>query len=57
METLQDEWEFNRQAGFTEADDELPDFFYDEELPPSKKKARHHAGDVKKALNELIAAS
>lgn len=23
---LQDEWEFNRRAGFTEADDDLPDF-------------------------------
>src|SRR3989304_3402612 len=28
-EALKLEWEFNRQAGFTEKDDELPDFFYD----------------------------
>jgi len=55
METLNDEWEFNRQAGFTEEDDELPDFFYDEELPPSNKKARHRAASVNKAMRELIA--
>ena len=54
METLRDEWEFNKQAGFTEDDDELPDFFYDEELPPTGKKARHHAPEVNAAIRELV---
>ena len=33
-EALRMEWEFNRQAGFTEEDDELPAFFYSEALIP-----------------------
>ena len=45
-ETLLLEIEFNRQAGFTEADDALPQFFYDEELPPTGKKARHFAAEI-----------
>jgi aldehyde:ferredoxin oxidoreductase len=56
-ETLRIEWEFNKQAGFTEADDELPDFFYDEALEPSGKKARHHTTEVNKHLRGLMAAS
>ena len=36
---------FNRQAGFTEEDDELLDFFYDEPLAPTGKSARHHTAD------------
>ncbi len=35
VETLKIEKEFNRQAGFTCADDRLPDFFYEEPSPPS----------------------
>ncbi len=31
---LKDELEFNKLAGFTVADDQLPQFFMDEELPP-----------------------
>jgi aldehyde:ferredoxin oxidoreductase len=31
---LKAEREFNREAGFTEADDRLPRFFYEESLPP-----------------------
>jgi aldehyde:ferredoxin oxidoreductase len=31
---LKAEREFNRDAGFTEADDRLPRFFYEEPLPP-----------------------
>ncbi len=54
IEALQLEWEFNKQAGFTEADDELPDFFYDEELPPQNKRARHHAAEVNKALQGMV---
>ena len=40
------EHEFNRQAGFTEKDDELPAFFYTEALPPTNHVARFHAADV-----------
>ena len=54
LEALQLEWEFNKQAGFTEADDELPDFFYDEDLPPQNKRARHHAAEVNKALQGMV---
>jgi len=45
-ETLRLEWEFNRRAGFTETDDELPAFFYTEPLPPTNHVARFHAADV-----------
>ena len=54
MEALKMEWEFNRQAGFTEADDELPEFFYAEPLAPSNKAARHHSADVNKSLRALV---
>ena len=45
-ETLRLEWEFNRRAGFTERDDELPTFFYQEPLPPTNHVARFHGADV-----------
>jgi aldehyde:ferredoxin oxidoreductase len=45
-ETLKLEAEFNRRAGFTEKDDELPAFFYAEPLPPTNHVARFHASDV-----------
>ncbi len=45
-ETLRLEREFNRQAGFTEKDDELPEFFYSEPVPPTNHVARFHAADV-----------
>ena len=48
------EWAFNRAAGFTEADDELPAFFYDEPLPPSNKAARHHSETANQSLRELL---
>ena len=53
-EALQMEWEFNRQAGFTEEDDELPAFFYEEALAPSGKVARHRSGEVNQALRNLL---
>ncbi len=53
-ETLKMEWQFNRLAGFTEADDELPSFFYDEALAPSGKTQRHRSAEVNSALNELL---
>ena len=45
-ETLKLEREFNRKAGFTEKDDELPEFFYSEPLAPTNHVARFHAADV-----------
>ena len=53
-EALKMEWEFNKQAGFTEKDDELPDFFYNEPLAPSNKAARHRSAEVNKRLRELM---
>ncbi len=53
-EALRMEWEFNRQAGFTEEDDELPAFFYGEALAPSDKTARHHSADVNRHLRALL---
>ncbi len=53
-EALQMEWEFNRQAGFTEADDELPSFFHDEPLAPTGKVARHRSGQVNQHLRKLL---
>ena len=49
-ETLRLEAEFNRAAGFTEADDELPAFFYDEPLPPTNKAARFQSAELNEAL-------
>ena len=45
-ETLRLENEFNAAAGFTEEDDELPAFFYEEALEPSNQVARFHAAEV-----------
>jgi len=53
-ETLRMEWEFNKAAGFTEKDDELPEFFYKEALAPSGKTARHHSTEVNRSLRELL---
>jgi aldehyde:ferredoxin oxidoreductase len=55
LETLRLEWEFNKAAGFTEKDDELPAFFYAEPLPPTHKTARHHSAEVNRRLRELLA--
>jgi aldehyde:ferredoxin oxidoreductase len=52
-EALRLEWEFNKQAGFTEKDDELPGFFYDEPLPPTNHVARFHASDVHGMYSQL----
>jgi aldehyde:ferredoxin oxidoreductase len=55
LETLRMEWAFNKAAGFTEKDDELPAFFYAEPLPPTQKAARHRSADVNRSLRELLA--
>jgi aldehyde:ferredoxin oxidoreductase len=55
QETLRLEQEFNRQAGFTEQDDELPEFFYREALAPTNHVARFHAADVRGMYERLPA--
>lgn len=49
-ETLRLEAEFNQAAGFDEADDELPEFFYEEALAPSNQVARFHAAEVNESV-------
>jgi len=50
LETLKYEAQFNKAAGFTEADDELPEFFYEEALYPSDQVARFHAPEVNESV-------
>lgn len=52
-ETLLLEQAFNRAAGFTTADDDLPEFFYDEPLPPTNQAARFRGEDVQHMYSEL----
>jgi aldehyde:ferredoxin oxidoreductase len=54
-ETLRLEREFNRQAGFTDRDDELPEFFYREPLAPTNQVARFHGADVHGIFDRLPA--
>src|SRR5262249_51809850 len=54
QETLRLEAEFNRRAGFTEKDDELPEFFYTEPLPPTNHVARFHGADVHGMYQRLV---
>ncbi|NQU55793.1 MAG: aldehyde ferredoxin oxidoreductase [Rhodospirillales bacterium] len=54
VDTLRMEKKFNQAAGFTEKDDELPDFFYEEALPPTGRKARLHAKEVNQYINDLV---
>jgi aldehyde:ferredoxin oxidoreductase len=56
METLKLEHEFNRLAGFTEKDDELPSFFLTEPLPPSDKKARLTSAEVNQHLSKMMSS-
>jgi aldehyde:ferredoxin oxidoreductase len=53
--TLRLEREFNAKAGFTEKDDELPEFFYREALPPTNHVARFRAADVHRIYERLPA--
>lgn len=45
-EALINEHKFNLAAGFTAADDELPEFFYTEPVAPSNQTARFHGAEV-----------
>jgi len=51
-ETLRLERAFNKAAGFTDDDDELPDFFYEEALEPSNRKARFHTEEVNEFVDQ-----
>jgi aldehyde:ferredoxin oxidoreductase len=52
-ETLKLEAAFNKAAGFTVADDDLPGFFYNEPLQPTNKIARFHGTDVDTIYDSL----
>jgi len=54
LDTLRYEWAFNKEAGFTEEDDEFPSFFFDEPLEPTGKTQRHTSAAVNKHLRELL---
>ena len=53
-QALKLEHEFNKRAGFTAKDDELPEFFYTEALPPTNHVARFHAADVQGMYERLV---
>ncbi len=48
---LKAEREFNKRAGFTSADDRLPEFFQTEELPPHNTKFDVADGDLDSVFN------
>ena len=52
-ETLKLEREFNKAAGFTTEDDELPAFFYTEPLFPSNQVARFRGHEVHHIYDRL----
>jgi aldehyde:ferredoxin oxidoreductase len=54
-EALKLEYEFNKRAGFTAKDDELPAFFYEEPLAPTGHVARFHGADVHGMYEKLPA--
>lgn len=52
-ETLQLEAAFNKAAGFSDDDDELPEFFYTESLAPANQVARFHSGEINREVNQF----
>jgi len=52
-ETLRLEARFNTAAGFTQKEDELPQFFANEPLPPTNRTARMFAAEVNGFLKEF----
>ena len=52
-ETLLLEQQFNKAAGFTNEDDDLPEFFYDEALPPTNQAARFRGQDIQDMYQQL----
>ncbi len=53
-ETLINEHKFNLAAGFTAADDELPEFFYTEPVAPTNHTARFHGAEVHGMYDKLV---
>ena len=51
-QTLRYEARFNEAAGFSVADDELPEFFYTEHLEPTGKVARFHGDDIQDSIKK-----
>jgi len=50
-EVLRTEREFNRKAGFTNIDDQLPEFFYNEKLPPKDLVFDVPEEEIKRKIN------
>jgi len=50
-EVLRTEREFNKKAGFTSIDDQFPEFFYNEKLPPKNLEFDVPKEEVDKALD------
>lgn len=48
---LKSEREFNRRAGFTKEDDRLPQFFYEEALPPHNVVVKINPEDIDKTFD------
>jgi len=48
---LKTEKEFNQRAGFTKVDDKLPEFFYNEKLPPNSLLFDISKKDIEKVLD------
>lgn len=53
-ETLKYEAIFNQQAGFGAADDDLPEFFYSEPLPPTNHVARFRGEQVHGIYDAIV---
>ncbi|MBZ0218768.1 MAG: aldehyde ferredoxin oxidoreductase C-terminal domain-containing protein, partial [Fimbriimonadaceae bacterium] len=53
-DALRMEHEFNVQAGFTQADDELPEFFTTEPLAPTNKVSRLRSAEVNRHMQVLM---
>lgn len=51
-DTLKYEEIFNETAGFNVEDNELPEFFYTENLAPANKVARFHGAEVQECINK-----
>jgi aldehyde:ferredoxin oxidoreductase len=55
-EALVMEWQFNKDAGFTEEDDELPEFFFTDALAPTGAVARYRSAEVNASFRKLLEA-
>jgi len=55
FDSLLMEREFNKAAGFTSDDNQLPAFFYEEPVAPTNKVARFSGAEVSACMAELFA--